>query len=153
MARAGTKALPVVYLDSCVYLEAITMQTPARGEIALSLLEAVELGDIRVVASEVIRVEVRGKDPEANRLTTDMLKHAGFEWVPVSRPIAELARQLGTQFSKLQAADAIHVATAQLRGAGQLMTWDQELLKLNIQAGVPVIEPHQLGQGRLGVIQ
>ena len=151
MARASSKALPVVYLDSCVYLEAITMQTPARGDIAQSLIEAVELGDIKVVASEIVRVEVRGKDPEANRLTGEILKHAGFEWVPVSRPVAELARQLGTQFSKLQAADAVHIATAKLRGAGQLMTWDQDLLKLGDQAGIPVIEPRELGQGRLAV--
>ena len=155
MARPGTAGtkVPVVYLDSCVYLEAITLQTPARGEIAKSLLEAVEFGDIKVVASEIVRVEVRGKDAEANRLTAEMLKHSGFEWVPVSRPVAELARQLGTQFSKLQAADAVHLATAQMRGAGQLMTWDEDLLKLGDQAGILVAEPSHVGQGRLDVIR
>lgn len=151
MALSAAKAGPILYLDSCVYLEAITMQTPARGEIAKELLEAVEFGDIKVVASELVRVEVRGKDTEANRLTADMLKHAGYEWVPVSRPVAELARVLGTQFSRLQAADAVHLATAQLRGASHLMTWDEDLLKLGDQAGIPIVEPNRIGQGRLAV--
>ena len=151
MAKARSSPVPVTYLDACVYLEAITMQMPKRGEIAKSLLTGVEHGDIKVVVSEIIRVEVRGKDTEANRLTTDMLKRTGYEWVPVSRPVAELARELGIQFSGLQAADAVHIATARLRGAEQVMTWDQELLKLDKRAGIQIIEPTQIGQGRLDV--
>jgi predicted nucleic acid-binding protein len=149
--RSGVPKPLRIYLDACVYLDAVTDQNEAHTLTATGLLQSLEVGDIQVIASELIRAEVRGRDPEANALTADFLKHSGIEWVPVSRPVADLARELGITHG-LKGADAIHLATAVARGADRMMTRDPRLLSVGDCRGVPIGPPALIGQGRFDVL-
>ncbi len=120
---------PLVSLDADVWIHALAHQ-PGHV-IADQLLRAAARGDIGLVASWLLRVELQ-KDPSSDTpadvvATVDgILDGAGIQWVEVDRRIALRARELSRELPRpLRSADAVHLTTAVLAGADYFMAFDR----------------------------
>ena len=139
---------PRIYLDSNVYIAFLNGGDSDHARIAADLMRSLRAGDVIAIASELLRVELSGKDGVGAKEAAALLSDANIEWSPVDRRVAELARTLVVE-RKLKPADAIHLATASLRSAERLMTWDERFYKAADTTVLPVSEPSPVGQGRL----
>lgn len=137
------------YLDATTWIDFLAgpdsaSSTPERASIASEIFEAAEQGQLKIVASTVIAVEVL-KDPEVE--DPDLadiprfLRRSSFVWVNLDLPRAEEARLLARKFS-LKVRDAIHLAAAVEGGADVLLTSNTRDLKPGNYEGMPVREPY-----------
>lgn len=145
---AKSTKVPRIYLDANVYIAFLNGGNSGQAETAADLMRSVRAGDIVAIASELLRVEVSGKDGVGAKEASALLSDANIEWSPVDRRVAELARTLVVKH-KLKPPDAIHLATASLRSAERVMTWDEKFCKAANTKELPVAEPTPVGQGRL----
>lgn len=139
---------PRIYLDANVYIAFLNGGDSDQAPIAADLMRSVRAGDVVAIASELLRVEVSGKDGVGAKEASTLLSDTNIERSPVDRRVAELARTMVVE-RKLKPADAIHLATASLRSAERLMTWDEKFQKAADTKELPVSEPRPIGQGRL----
>ena len=141
---------PRIYLDSNVYIAFLNGGDSDQAPIAADLMRSLRAGDVVAIAiaSELVRVEVSGKDGVGAEEAAALLSDANIEWSPVDRRVAELARRFVVE-RKLKPADAIHLATASLRSAEAVMTWDDRFCKAANTSELPVRVPGPVGQGRL----
>lgn len=88
--------IPRIYLDSCVYIE-LFVGSPgtARFDASAALLRSAIRGELRIVASEMVRVEVAhlgGVPSQGLRSIDEAFDSPAFLWIQLDRTIARAAR-------------------------------------------------------------
>jgi predicted nucleic acid-binding protein len=155
---------PLIYADTCVYLDLITRnENPhkdtgePRWKIAQSLFQAVDNGQVRLAASALIEAEVlcNGRTQErrerseqvAARLRTWFTSPETL-WVDIDRFIAREAARLSEEYGHLRvgerrfaAVDAMHLAVAVRARCDYLMTHDNGYPTKQVIEGVTVQRP------------
>ncbi|GAB2736406.1 PIN domain-containing protein [Nocardioides pakistanensis] len=141
---SGKAVQPLVYVDSCVYLDLVTKNKDAHADTgeerwtsARAVFDAVNENDIRLASSSLVEAEVccNGEARKDKQRIRDLL--AGWftarstEWVEIDRYLAREAVRLtnvwqgkGEGAKRLSAADALHLAAALRLGADYFMTHD-----------------------------
>lgn len=135
---------PLVYVDSCVYLDLITRNPELhkdtgeqRWTSARTLFRAVEESQVRLASSALIEAEVccNGKSreggPRVRSLLQSWFSSPSTVWTDIDRFLARDATQIigaASGFSepgkKLRSADALHLAAASRLNCDYLMTHD-----------------------------
>jgi len=152
-----------VYADSCMYLSVIKRDADLIGDrprwqISRSLFRAAERGDVMVLASNLVQVEVMGHGdvrnatPESTsaELVRNWFLAEWMEWCDLDRVITRKVADLSRDFH-LRGADAVHLASAIRLHADYLMSNDKgfrDALGKTIE-GVQVVTPQILWQETL----
>jgi predicted nucleic acid-binding protein len=136
-----------IYLDSCALIHVLTKHPGY--EPAERLLRLADAGDVEILTSPMILVEVRGqgrKELDAARESEAraLLDNPRFVFVEFDREVALKARDLVPRFG-LKPADAIHLASAVLGEAEVFMTFDGGLPRGRDVDGVWVDEVYTHG--------
>lgn len=140
------------YLDSSVYLAAIKGEE-GRADIAKRILTGAQNGEFQIIGSTLVIAEVVGAERKDRPIPEDKAQiidaymfHAHMQWVELSVQTAIDARRLARQH-RLKCRDAIHLASAELAKADQLLRWDDDFrLREGEEYGsVVVCEPHLTG--------
>ncbi len=145
MGISRESAVPLLYLDSNVFIYALAGQRPFNLP-ALEILQKIESGSNDCVLSTIVYSEVIGFSKQPESLDTAHaflrgLRHTTF--VPVDLRIARRAGYLRNKYgSALKLADALHLATALEHGADVFVTNDLPLTKVSSK----VISTQTLGQ-------
>lgn len=119
----------IVYFDSCIFIELLERQKPARLEACEELLKKAQQKTIVIAASALAITEVNQIKGSTDDRATQSRKITAFfenEYIAiraVTREIAEYAHDL-TRLHGLFPMDAIHAATAALSRATVLYTYD-----------------------------
>jgi predicted nucleic acid-binding protein len=151
----------ILYWDSCVFLSLVNADADRLPEIQ-ALLTNAERGQLSIITSALTITEVAyGALETSGDLDDSVLERIDALWAPESPvqlvetfpTIAVAARDLVRatlrKRPKLRPYDALHVATAQHNGATQFHTYDDKLLKLKLDVGMPITNP-VVGQPTLG---
>lgn len=138
-------APPLIYVDSCVYLDLIMRNSHDKhadtGEerwlSARAVFDAVNEDDVRLASSSLIEAEVccNGEARKDKQRIRDLLSGwftaRSTEWAEIDRFLAREAVRLvgiwqgkGQEKKRLSAADALHLAAAIHLGADYFMTHD-----------------------------
>jgi predicted nucleic acid-binding protein len=147
-----SNARPRVYLDADVFVSVLKAEDDR--ENCREALEAAQRGDIQLVASRLLLVEVgrwagdRPGQASADELIERFLEATRTEWVEVDIMVAREARRLSWELH-LRSADAIHLATAVRRGADYFMSHDTGYPLGQTVDGVDVREPSIVWQPTL----
>lgn len=117
-----------VYLDTCPIISVIK-QEPGLWKEGLKVLLAMDRGDIQIVASTLLLVELAGyngamKETQQDSMIDRFLRQSKIHWVEVDVSIASEARKLAKQHL-LRGADATHLATALRYEAEYFMSHDK----------------------------
>jgi len=152
-----------VYADSCMYLSVIKRDDDLIGgrprwHLARSLFRAAERGDVLIVASNLVQVEVTGNsevrsadpDSRAAQLVRDWFLAEWIEWCDLDRMIARKVASVSRDF-QLRGPDAVHLASAIRLNAAYLMSNDNGFRHAygNPVEGVQVVTPQILWQETL----
>jgi predicted nucleic acid-binding protein len=164
--------VPLIYPDTCIYLDLIIRNDDPhkddgqpRWRSALALFDAVEQGQVQLVASPLVEAEVlcngttqarRQRSAQvAERLRT-WFTSPGTLWVDIDRFAAQEADRLSEQYGHLRegdrrfsAADALHLAAAVRSGCNYLMTHDEGFALGEVIEGVRVDRPKMVWQPTL----
>lgn len=106
---------PLVYVDSDIFLNVIKKEK-GLWPASYKVLRAAHRGDIQLVASTLLLVELNGYkgdvDPgERDHVVDEYLERLEIQWVEVDILIAREVRQLAANY-RLRGPDATHLATA-----------------------------------------
>jgi predicted nucleic acid-binding protein len=121
-----------IYLDANVFIAAYESRG-ARSDHAWWVLDAIEADEFQAVTSELTLAEVLvgpvrdGDDELAGRYHDILASGDGFEVAAVERKVLIEAAMLRGLSRSLKLPDAIHVATARLRGCQFVVTDDRRL--------------------------
>lgn len=138
------RGIPRVYLDSDVYLSVLKGE-PGR-ELCRDLLLAAERGDIELLASRHILIEVgsaRGDRPgqaAALAFLERFLFNLEVRWAEVDLLIARQAIEISWRL-RLRGADALHLATAVRLNADYFMSNDDRYPFGSVVEGCEVARP------------
>lgn len=141
---AAAKKPPLVYVDTCIFLNVIKRETPFWPD-ALKTLLAAGRGDIQLVASTLVLAEVAswngGVDPvKRDEVIERYLTNAPVLWHEVDLFVAEDARKI-CDVHKMRGADAVHLATAVRSKAAYLVSNDKRFPYGQVIGGVKVLRP------------
>ena len=151
----------IVYWDSDVFLALInedksTLELQRCTDVWISA----QKGDIHIVTSTLTSAEVIHKkgqvklDPNKRHLVSNFFRQNFISQKPVTREIAELARDVVWD-SNIKPKDAIHIATAAYYRLKSFHSFDKNLVdKVTIDvAGFPVsvVKPHAEAQAELPI--
>ena len=141
MAKITT---PRVYLDSCIFLNVIKHELDFWAE-SLKILLAADRGDIRLVASTLVLIEVAGWNGEVaingrDKMIDQYLRDS-IEWHEVDLFVAREAQKYCDNKMRMRGPDATHLATAVRAKVDYLMTWDQQFPIGKQFGSVQVIKP------------
>ncbi|WP_406199605.1 type II toxin-antitoxin system VapC family toxin [Streptomyces sp. NBC_01017] len=122
---------PLVYVDSCIFINVIRREATLWPD-SLKVLLAAHRGDIRLVASTLLLVELNGQKRSDERAFRDdrdkvveqYLESLDVEWVEVDQITARDARKI-SEAHRLLGADAAHLATAIRRNADYFISRDK----------------------------
>jgi predicted nucleic acid-binding protein len=161
---------PLVYIDSCVYLDLIVRSQDLhpdtgeeRGKGARSLFQAVDDGRIRLAASSLVQAEVgcnghaRRDKPRILELLEGWWTSPETAWREVDRYITREAVRLTEAWHTVHepgrrgmgSADAIHLATAVDLGCSYFLTHDGGFPLGHKVEGVQVQRPEVVWQESL----
>lgn len=125
MARGaiGTK----VYADAPIFFSVIK-EEPTWPE-CMKVLRAAHRGDIQLVASTMLKIELIGWHGEVDLAARDALLEQyldsqDVDWVEVDHFTIGRARELANRYH-MRGPDALHLASAVIAGADYLMTYDK----------------------------
>lgn len=137
---------PRVYVDAAIFVSVLKNESTA--PICLAVLEAAERGEIQLIASRLLPVEIGaykgdlvavGK-PAADDLVGRFLESVSVEWVELDVIVGREARRISWDHN-LRSADAIHLATAIYRKATHFMTLDEKFPLDTSVEGVAISGP------------
>lgn len=130
-------AEPLVYVDTAIFLNVIQKEVDPKTGVplwadSLKILLAASRGDIRLVGSTLILVELNGEKGNASsgfraqrdQVVYQFLDSLDVEWVEVDHLIARETRQVAERYG-LRGADAAHLATAVRRNADYFVSRDR----------------------------
>ncbi len=116
-------------------------------EACKRLADMAENGSVRIITSTITWVECvrlhgqpRKLTPENESIIRRYFDRSFIEPVNVTRKIGEDARHLLWKYDHLKYKDAIHVATAIFAGVDVLMSYDNDLLRLDGELGTPPLK-------------
>ncbi|MBF2754586.1 MAG: type II toxin-antitoxin system VapC family toxin [Gammaproteobacteria bacterium AqS3] len=143
-----------IYWDSCVLIEWLQNTQEKRHKLTQAVMDELDREDssYSLVLSMLIYVEVIGDSKEMSSESMDELElfihNPRVRLVVVDDEIAKKAGELRMSLKpkKLTAPDAIHLATAIIRGVDTLHTFDNDLLRLN---GNPIAEGVKISECKL----
>lgn len=120
-----------IYLDNCCLNRPNDDQTQGRirleSEAVLRILDAVSRGEMEMIASDVVDMEIAAnRDPERRR-RVQVLARLATERVSTSRDV--LQRGDALEEMGFDAYDALHLACAEAAGADVLITTDDRFEK------------------------
>lgn len=126
---AGKLSSARVYLDTAPVISVIKKE-PGLWKDSLKVLLAMDRGDIEIVASTLMLVELVGYKGDIDEAPQDdmiqkFLKQSKIHWVEVDISIAREARLLAKQHC-LRGPDATHLATALRHNADYFMSRDRK---------------------------
>lgn len=145
MARRKADAPPVIYVDTCVYLDLLTQEkqphpttSDPRWKSAKALLDAVNDGRVTLGTSALVDAEVGRFAAQKDGGETFLKKVRGWfdardcKYTDVDRLLARDAARLAREWrdfaakpgKKMKGADAMHLAAAIRLGCSYLMTAD-----------------------------
>ncbi len=146
------------YVETSVFIALIKgeiINAVDRGQIAQNIFDDASKGRWPILTSVFTIVEVL-KDrnqpilaEEEEQKIDNFFKHEYIKLIEVDRFMAEHARKLARTY-KLRPPDALHLASAIRAKADQLLTWDTDFPKTDIE-GVTIKEPYWFGQTKLEV--
>lgn len=150
-----TSPPPLVYFDSCVMLEYINAEDASNLSNIDGILQDT---NIQIVTSLISIVEVaKGKVEQDSKVLSPAVEaqinklwevESPIEVVEFYELIADGARALIRQATSdgfgLQAADAIHLATAMRLNVQRFYTYDQKLFKFHSMCRFPIGPPEAL---------
>lgn len=120
-----------LYLDNCCLQRPLDDQTQPRirveTEAVLAILAAAQAGDVQLVSSEVLELEIAQIPDEQRRSEAEAILRISNERLIASDPAIAHAESL--EASGLGAIDALHVAVASEGRVDYLVTCDDRLLK------------------------
>jgi predicted nucleic acid-binding protein len=134
-----------VYWDACVF-HALFGKEAGRYEICMEIEKMARENKVLIYTSTATFVEciwLKGVDKIAKaheEVITKYFQHKFIQIINLDRPKAEAARNLVWQFNALRPKDAIHVASAISQQVEEMHTFDDYLLKLDGQIGVPLLK-------------
>ncbi|WP_258311060.1 type II toxin-antitoxin system VapC family toxin [Streptomyces sp. NWU49] len=104
-----------MYVDSDIFLNVIKKEKGLWPN-SYKVLRAAYRGDIQIVASTLLLVELNGRKgdvdaSERDRIVEEYLERLEIQWVEVDLLVAREVRQLADKY-KLRGPDATHLATA-----------------------------------------
>lgn len=169
MAKPKREPPPVIYVDTCVYLDLLTQEpTPhpvtaeTRWQGAKSLLDAVKDGRVVLGTSALVEAELgcfTALHKDGQVLLEEVrgwLDAPGARYSDVDRVVARDAarlqkawRQYAAPGKKMSAADAVHLASAVRLGCDHLMTHDEGFPLGQTVDGVKVGRPETVWQPSL----
>ncbi|PVD03144.1 type II toxin-antitoxin system VapC family toxin [Streptomyces sp. CS207] len=123
---------PLVYVDTCIFINVIRREATLWPE-SLKVLMAAHRGDIRLIASTLLLVELNGQKRSDDRAFCDArdkaidqyLESLDVEWVEVDHITARETRKIAERH-RLLGADAAHLATAVRRNADYFISRDKQ---------------------------
>ncbi|MEU3494428.1 type II toxin-antitoxin system VapC family toxin [Kitasatospora cineracea] len=121
---------PLVYVDACIFVNVIRRESNLWPD-SLKILLAAHRGDIRLVASTLLLVELNGQKrsddstyrEDRDKVVQQYLDTLDVEWVEVDHITARDTRKISEQY-RLLGADAAHLATAVRRNADYFISRD-----------------------------
>ncbi|MFJ6541742.1 type II toxin-antitoxin system VapC family toxin [Streptomyces sp. NPDC091385] len=121
---------PLVYVDACIFINVIRRESALWAD-SMKILLAAHRGDIRLVASTLLLVELNGqKRSDGNefrehrdKVIGQFLDSLDIEWVEVDQITARDTRKISEEH-RLLGADAAHLATAIRRNADYFISRD-----------------------------
>ena len=125
--------IPVVYRDSCVFIDWLDKKRPDRINLIDPLVSMAQNGELKIITSviaegEVIKWPEEGiSDQESNRRIADFFKNPWIIRRSVDTRVMGVVRQIRL-INKLKLPDAIHVATALISEVAALHTFDHDHL-------------------------
>lgn len=134
-----------IYLDTDGLLELITLERPEDREHFKAIADALAMGDLLLVTSEITILEalvhaVQENDAQRQRLLREFLTPSSFiETKPVNLNVIEDALALRARYG-LKSPDAIHIATGIAAGCDAFLTKDEKWAKL----GLTILGPEGL---------
>lgn len=168
------EAVPLVYVDTCVYLDLIIKNEAElhkdtgepRWQSAKSVFDAVKDGRIRLASSAMVEAEVccnghtrrrQGSSTAVRDLVQSWFTNTKTRWTDIDRYLAREAAQIAAEYSdksetngkKFHGADAVHVAAAVRLEADFLMTHDGGFPIGQKVRQTEIIRPRQVWQSSL----
>jgi predicted nucleic acid-binding protein len=157
---------PLVYLDSCVYLDLVTRNRVAhkdtgdeRWRAAKQVLDAVNSDRVRLAASPLVEAEVccngetRRRSQRVRDLVEGWFTARSTVWTEIDRFLAREAvevmnshRHEGVGDARMKTADALHLAAAVRLNCDFLMTHDEGYPHGYSISGVNVLRPQIVWQ-------
>ena len=143
-----------IYLDANVFIAAYETGG-SRSDHAWWILQAIEAKEFHAVTSELTLAEVligpfrEGDNELASHYRDIFTSENGFEVATVERNVLIEAAMLRSMTRSLKLPDAIHVATARLKGCMFMVSDDR---RIPLAPGVSVVQlgPHSLDMMRGG---
>lgn len=123
---------PLVYVDACIFINVIRREATLWPD-SMKVLLAAHRGDIRLVASTLLLVELNGQkrsdDSEfcakRDKVVEQYLNSINIEWVEVDHITVRETRRIAEEH-RLLGADAAHLATAVRRNADYFISRDKQ---------------------------
>ncbi|MPZ61579.1 MAG: PIN domain-containing protein [Propionibacteriales bacterium] len=160
---------PLVYVDTCVYLDLVTRNKDTHAETgeerwksAKAIFDAVNENDVRLASSSLVEAEVccNGEARREKQRTRDLLDGwftaRSTQWAEVDRYLARESVRLinlwqgkGEVGKRMSPADALHLAAALRLGADYFMTHDGGFPLGHRVDGVFVMRPDVVWQESL----
>ncbi|MFP5309112.1 MAG: PIN domain-containing protein [Actinomycetes bacterium] len=149
-----------VSFDTNIIWHGLLPSTNAAAPVCRRLMAAVDDGEIEVWCSTLVLVElpkVLAPQMPIERIValTETLRASPINWVPLTRRVALLAREIGLEDGLAPAYDATIIATAVEVGVTTLMSENSDDFPVGRSVrGVTISEPFlpgHLAQGRLDV--
>lgn len=120
-----------IYLDTCCFNRPDDDQTQARirleTEAVLLILDAVSRGEMEMIGSDVVNLEIAANRDSERRRRVQVLARMATERVSASRDV--LKRGDALEVMGFDAYDALHLACAEAAGADVLLTTDDRFEK------------------------
>ncbi|MEP7337557.1 MAG: PIN domain-containing protein [Acidobacteriota bacterium] len=134
----GSLNLPsswIVYVDTAPVIYSVEKH-PDYSALLDPLWAASELGQIRIIGSELILLEIltgafKRNDPQLVADYEKVLTAAEIKLIPISPALLRQAARLRATIN-LKTPDAIHAATALANGCVQLITNDKDLKRVTM---------------------
>lgn len=136
------------YLDADAWIHALEGTEDGR-QVLQPLLEAVDRGQMTLVVSAIMPVELLGgrspnRAQDAEQQALEALSRPNVVEVPVGRAVVLLARQLRLEHS-LDSMDALHLASAVRGNADVHFTYDEGVLRVGQVRETRISKPYWLG--------
>lgn len=127
----GTEAMRTVYLDACAAIYFVERHPAYFGSLMRRLFVPSGEPAVRLVLSELLRMECRLKplregDHALLARYDAFFGTAGHVWAPLDRGVFDLATALRAEH-RLKTPDALHLAAALQSGCDELWTHDTRL--------------------------
>lgn len=140
-----------MYLDSCILVKLVSHEPDSEAYHEIVLGEPVVTSELAVaeVRSALLAKERAGRISRRDRLAgwrlfQDKVREREFDLLPLNRQVIERAGAVIEQCHPavaLRTLDAIHVATAELRGGEEMCSSDQRVREASEAISLPLTPP------------